>query len=93
LTTVCFASALLGQEKPLQPEELIHSVEQWMRQNLDDSVLLSGAEAYTAARAYYASAKVAAKMNTPFAKVVAADLAARFAGQGKPADPGAAPLP
>jgi membrane-bound lytic murein transglycosylase D len=35
----CLASTLLAQEKPLPPEELIQSVEQWMRENLDDSVL------------------------------------------------------
>jgi len=37
----CLASTLLAQEKPLPPEELIQSVEQWMRENLDDSVLLA----------------------------------------------------
>jgi hypothetical protein len=81
-------------EIDLKAARLLDGIYQSLRQlvaQLDDSVLLSGAEAYTAARAYYASAKVAAKMNTPFAKVVVADLAERFAGQGEPADPGAAP--
>lgn len=29
----------LAQEKPVQPDELFKSVEEWMRENLDDSVL------------------------------------------------------
>ena len=37
--TLWLARALLAQEKPLQQDELIQSVEQWMRENLDDSVL------------------------------------------------------
>ena len=41
LITLCLASELPAQEKPLQQDELIQSVEQWMRENLDDSVLLA----------------------------------------------------
>ena len=56
LSTLWLASALLAQEKPLQQDELVQSVEQWMRENLDDSVLSdwtgfnSASEAWQATR-------------------------------------------
>ena len=59
---------------------------------LDDSLALSGSEAYAAALAYYQSIKTAAKMNVPGAATIADDLAARFAGQG-PRATGNAPSP
>jgi len=58
---------------------------------IDDSMLLSGGEAFAAARAYYATVKTAAQHNTPGAKVIVHDLAERFAGQGKPTAPPATP--
>lgn len=45
---------------------------------LDDTVMLSGSEAYVAALAYYNSVKQAAKMNVPNAKNIYKDLKARF---------------
>ncbi|WP_339791443.1 hypothetical protein [uncultured Imperialibacter sp.] len=53
--------------------------------NLNDTHLMSGAEAYRAARNYYESVKVAAKNNASGAKVISEDLGKRFAGQGKKA--------
>jgi hypothetical protein len=45
---------------------------------LDDTVMMSGSEAYTAALAYYNSVKQAAKMNVPNAKSIYKDLKQRF---------------
>jgi DNA mismatch repair ATPase MutL len=50
--------------------------------NLRDTQMLSGSEAYTAALAYYNSVKQAAKMNVPNAKTILEDLSKRFEGQG-----------
>ena len=47
-------------------------------EQLDDSILLSGSEAYVAALAYYNSVKVGAKMNAPGAKSIYNDLKQRF---------------
>lgn len=47
-------------------------------EQLDDSILLSGSEAYVAALAYYNSVKVGAKMNVPGAKSIYNDLKQRF---------------
>ena len=58
---------------------------------IDDSMLLSGSEAFLAARAYYATVKTASKANAAGAKVIAADLSERFAGQGKGAEPAPEP--
>lgn len=51
--------------------------------NLDDTILLSGSEAYSAARGYYNSVKQAVKMNIPGAKPIYEALKKRFEGQGK----------
>ena len=48
-------------------------------ENLDDTILLSGAEAFTEAMAYYNSVKQAARMNAPEAKEIHDDLKERFA--------------
>jgi hypothetical protein len=64
---------------------LFQALSQFVAQ-LDDSMLLSGSEAFTAARTYYAAAKVAAKTNSAGAKVIASDLAVRFARSAKPDD-------
>lgn len=49
-----------------------------LMEQLDDSILLSGSEAYVAALAYYNSVKIGAKMNVPGAKAVYNDLKKRF---------------
>lgn len=51
--------------------------------NLEDTITLSGSEAYVASLAFYNSVKQAAKMNVPGAKAIADDLRMRFGGQGK----------
>jgi hypothetical protein len=51
--------------------------------NLNDTITLSGSEAYVAALAFYGSVKQAAKINVPGAKAIAEDLSRRFNGQGK----------
>jgi hypothetical protein len=51
--------------------------------NLNDTMTLSGSEAYVASLAFYNSVKQAAKINVPGAKAIAEDLKMRFAGQGK----------
>lgn len=50
---------------------------------VDDSIKLSGSEAYIAALAYYHSVKQAAKMKIPGAQKIYDDLSARFEGLGK----------
>jgi hypothetical protein len=45
---------------------------------LDDTIMLSGSEAYVAALSYYNSVKLAAKMNIPDAKPIYDDLKERF---------------
>lgn len=49
-----------------------------LTQQLGDSVMLSGSEAFTAALAYYNSVKQAAKMNVPVAQAIYDDLSTRF---------------
>ncbi len=46
--------------------------------NLNDTTMLSGSEAYIASLAYYNSVKQAAKMNIPNAKAIYDDLSKRF---------------
>jgi len=48
---------------------------------VDDSLLLSGSEAYAAALAYYQSVKAAARLGQPGAAVIADDLSGRFPGR------------
>lgn len=48
---------------------------------VDDSMMLSGSEAYAAALACYQSVKAAAKMSQPGAALIAADLSERFSGR------------
>ena len=48
---------------------------------VDDSLLLSGSQAYAAALAYYQSVKAAAKLGQPGAAVIADDLSERFPGR------------
>ena len=64
---------------------------------LDDSLMLSASEAYSAALVCYQGVKGAARLNMPGAKVVADDLARHFAGRGVrndlPGTPAPAPQP
>lgn len=50
---------------------------------LDDTMMLSGSEAYIAALSYYNSVKMAAKMNVPAAKPIYDDLKERFNRKSK----------
>lgn len=49
-----------------------------LNSRLDDTVLLSGSEAYVAALTFYNSAKMAAKNNVPGAKLIVDELGKRF---------------
>ena len=51
----------------------------------DDTMMLSGSEAYIAALSYYNSVKMAAKMNVPAAKPIYDDLKERFNRKSKTA--------
>ena len=51
-------------------------------EQLDDSIMLSGSEAYIASLAYYNSVKMATRMNVPNAKPIYDDLKKRFAKVG-----------
>jgi len=53
-----------------------------LRGNLDDTILLSGSEAYKAALHYYNSVKISAKANVPGAKEIYEDLKQRFEKNG-----------
>ena len=57
--------------------------------NLDDSLTLSGSEAYQAALVFYRSVRAAAQSGMPNAKTVYDDLSARFptGSRGKTASP------
>lgn len=59
---------------------MLRSSEQ-LTSNLDDTVMLSGSEAYMAALGYYNAVKHAAKSNIPAAKVIYEDLRKRFPGR------------
>ena len=61
-------SALLDFLRPLQQ---VYS-------NLNDTIMLSGSEAYVAALAYYNSVKLATKMKVPGAEAIYNDLSQRF---------------
>jgi hypothetical protein len=50
---------------------------------LDDSIMLSGSEAFTASLAYYNSVKLASRLNIGGAKVIFDDLRQRFKDNGK----------
>jgi hypothetical protein len=55
---------------------------------VEDSLTLSGSEAYSAALACYQAIKGAAKMKMAGAETIADDLAQQFAGRGRKAAPG-----
>lgn len=54
-----------------------------LEQGINDTEMLAGSEAYTAALIYYNSVKQAAKNNIPNAAAIYDDLSKRFDGQGK----------
>ena len=51
---------------------------------LNDSLMLSGSEAYQGALLFYSSVKNAAKLKAPKAGTIYDDLSARFPGRGAP---------
>ena len=51
-------------------------------QQLDDSIMLSGSEAYVASLAYYNTVKIGSRMNVPNAKAIYDDLRKRFVKAG-----------
>ena len=51
-----------------------------LHEALNDSLILSGSEAYQAALLFYGSVKAAAKLKTPNAAVIYDDLSVRFPG-------------
>ncbi|MEP1096900.1 MAG: hypothetical protein ABJG78_17410 [Cyclobacteriaceae bacterium] len=55
-----------------------------LMQKLDDSIMLSGSEAYVASLAYYNSVKMGAKMNIGNAKSIYNDLKKRFVKSSSP---------
>lgn len=76
-------------ENDLKASRMLNNLLQSLSQlttQIDDSMIVAGSEAFTAARAYYATVKTAAKANAAGAKVIVSDLSARFAGQGKSKD-------
>lgn len=50
---------------------------------IDDTMLLAGSEAYSAALSFYNSVKQAARHNVPGAKIVCDELSARFATRSR----------
>lgn len=54
---------------------------------LDDSIMLAGSEAYTAALSYYNNVKQALKMGVPGAEAIYKDLKQRFENQGPKTTP------
>jgi hypothetical protein len=61
---------------------LLRTIDQ-IEDNLNDTTMMAGSEAYVAALSYYNSVKMATKMNIPGAKAIYDDLRVRFEGQGK----------
>ncbi|MEQ8550087.1 MAG: hypothetical protein RIC03_19385 [Cyclobacteriaceae bacterium] len=60
---------------------LLRTVDQ-IEDNLNDTTMLAGSEAFIAALSYYNSVKMAAKMNIPGAKAIFDDLRVRFEANG-----------
>ena len=58
-------------------KQILREAEQ-LCQSLNDTITLSGSEAYTAALAYYSAVQQAAKSNVPNAQPVYEDLRKRF---------------
>lgn len=56
---------------------------QQLTEKLDDTTMLAGSEAYSAALVFYSAVKGAAKAGVPGMKTVYDDLQTRFPGRGK----------
>ncbi|MCL6259157.1 hypothetical protein M3O96_08665 [Aquiflexum sp. TKW24L] len=61
---------------------LLRMVDQ-IKDNMSDTAMLAGSEAYVGALSYYNSVKQAAKVNAPDAKAIYEDLRKRFEKQGR----------
>lgn len=64
----------------LQP---VFKILKQLSENVSETLMLTGHEAYVQALLYYATVKMAAKTGSPDAKTIQEDLGKRFAGQGK----------
>lgn len=64
----------------LQP---VFKILKQLSENVGETLMLTGHEAYVQALLYYATVKMAAKTGSPDAKTIQEDLGKRFAGQGK----------
>lgn len=64
----------------LQP---VFKILKQLSENVNETLMLTGHEAYAQALLYYATVKMAAKTGSPDAKTIQEDLGKRFAGQGK----------
>lgn len=54
-----------------------------LQNNLDDTLLLAGSEAFSASLMFYGNSQLAAKNGMPNAKTIVEDLKARFPGRSK----------
>ncbi len=79
-----FTPAFVDVEEMKKDIEAVETLQAFLRplqqlvSSLDDTIMLSGSEAYVSALSYYNSVKNAARLNAPAAKVIAADLKQRF---------------
>ena len=64
----------------LQP---VFKILKQLSENVSETLMLTGHEAYAQALLYYATVKMAAKTGSPDAKTIQEDLEKKFAGQGK----------
>lgn len=81
---------IAGMQTDIQAVEVLTGMlraSEQLTSNLDDTVMLSGSEAYTAALGYYNSVKHAAKSNIPAAKEIYEDLRKRFPGRPRKDEP------
>ncbi len=68
-------------KKDVQAVEMLtqfHRTISQLNENMSDTIMLAGSEAYTAALTFYNSVKQASKMNVPGAKTIYDDLKQRF---------------
>jgi hypothetical protein len=61
----------------------VHIAARQLSDNIDDTVLVAGSEAYQAALVFYNAVKAAAAQDIPGAKEVYSDLKNRFPGAHK----------
>ena len=72
------ANELVVDLKAVEDLTRVYREAEQLCKSLDDTILLSGSEAYAEALAYYQAVKQAAKRNVPDAKTVYQDLRKRF---------------